>query len=85
MSSAHEAQSMTNALKGYVATYPDVDALVSEGKLVDKGRGWYEVADSGILEWVQRYMAAAPKVVNNKARIKLRKMKPSLRARIDRL
>lgn len=72
-------------LKDFVANYPDVSALIADGKLIEKGRGWYEVPSSATLNEIGKFLNETPKLVNGKIRVKLRKLTKRTEALAARL
>lgn len=75
-----EADSVVQTIKKFVEGYPDIGAMVAEGKLLEKGGGWYEITSSKVLEELGSYAYACgtPKVIGNKTRVKLRKLPAGL-------
>ena len=75
-----EGTDIKQALQAFVAGYPDVPALVANGKLIAKGGDWYEVSSAQIWEELGSYAYSngAPRIVGGKARVKLKKLPSKL-------
>lgn len=71
-------EAIIRLIKDRVSNYPDIDKLLSEGKLKYKS-GWYEISDKATFDAVSPYVTSLKSSKSGKAQVKLSKPTKKMR------